>query len=261
MSDLERVQADVLAVHARELMPRLTGVQPAGDLERRALDMLKRWDLQVTADSAAAAVFEAWYVQLAESLFADELGDALWRTYSEQLHMVSMAASSAVRTDSAWCDDVRTGVRESCTALLSSALSLAVKRMAAAQESNDPASWQWGRVHRTVFFHTPFDSDPELSKKFNRIVSNGGDKHTVNVASNPRWSEYDQRHIALYRQIIDLADITQSRWMAAPGQSGILTDPHYDDLIEDWRRVGYRPMLYTKKDIDEEAVERLELRP
>lgn len=259
--DLERVQADVLALHARELMPLLTGIQPANDTGRQALDLLRRWDLRMTPESAAAAVFAAWYIQLAESLFADELGDALWRIYSDQLHMVSMAASSAVRTDSEWCDDVRTAVRESCSSIASSALSLALTRMAAVQGTNEPDAWQWSKAHRTVFFHAPFDSDPDLSKRFNRIVPNGGDKHTVNVASNPRWTEYDQRHIALYRQIIDLGDFTQSRWMAAPGQSGIVTDSHYDDLIEEWRRVDYRPMLYTKKAIDEQAAERLELRP
>ena len=86
--------------------------------------------------------------------------------------------------------------------------------MSAAQGTDNPAAWQWNRVHRAVFFHTPFDADPDLAKKFNRIVPNGGDKHTVNVASNPRWNDYDQRHIPLYRQIIDLGDFTQSRWIA-----------------------------------------------
>ena len=175
--------------------------------------------------------------------------------------MVSMALSRALRADSAWCDDVRTAVRESCTSIASSALSLGMARMAAAQGTTDPSGWQWSRVHRAVFAHAPFDADPELSKRFNRSVPNGGDKHTVNVASNPRWSDYDQRHVALYRQIIDTSDFSQSRWMAVPGHSGVATDRHYDDLIEPWRRVEYSPMLFAKKQIEAEASARLELRP
>jgi penicillin amidase len=260
-TDIEAIQADVLAVHARELMPLLMAVPPATNMERQALELLRRWDLRVTDESAAAAVFEAWYIQLAESLFEDDLGDALWRTYSDQMHMVSMAMAAALRSNSEWCDDVRTAGRETCAATAASALSLSLDRMAAEQGTSDVNAWRWGKVHRAIFFHQPFDADPVLGRMFNRVRANGGDKHTVNVASNPRWNEYDQRHVALYRQIIDLSDFTRSRWMSTPGQSGVVLDRHYDDLIDEWRRVDYRPMLYTKKAIEQEAAEELELRP
>jgi penicillin amidase len=81
------------------------------------------------------------------------------------------------------------------------------------------------------------------------------------VASNPRWNEYDQRHLALYRQIIDLSDFSKSRWMAAPGQSGIVSDRHYDDLIDAWGRVESSPMRYSRAAIDSDIAERVELRP
>jgi penicillin amidase len=259
--DLERLQADVLAVHARELLPYLLRVTPESNTERQALELLRRWNYRMTPESAAAAVFEAWYIQLAESLFADELGDDLWRTYSDQLHMVSMAASSAIRTDSPWCDDVTTTVRETCASTASSALRLALRRMAVTQGTGDVGAWQWSKVHHTVFFHQPFDADPVLASRFNRTVPNGGDKHTVNVASNTRWTDYNQRHVALYRQVIDLSNFTNSRWMAAPGQSGIVSDVHYDDLIDEWQRVDYDQMLYTRQAVDEHAVARIELRP
>lgn len=260
-SDLERLQADVLAVHARELLPSLASIVPGNNTEREALELLRRWDFRMTPESAAAAVFEAWYIQLAESVFADELGDTLWRSWSDQMHMVSMAMSAAVRRESAWCDDVTTAVREDCAYTVSRAFSQALRRMSVEQGTDNVGAWQWGKVHRTVFFHQPFDADPSLADRFNRIVANGGDKHTVNVASNPRWKEYDQRHLALYRQVIDLGDFSKSRWMAAPGQSGVLSDPHYDDLIDAWRRVESRPMRYALDAISEDAVERLELRP
>ncbi|HYO82909.1 MAG TPA: penicillin acylase family protein [Bryobacteraceae bacterium] len=261
VADLEAVQADVVAVHARELVPLLQSIAPANNMESRALELLRRWDYRVTPESAAAAVFEAWYIQLAETMFADELGDALWRSWSDQMHMVSIATSSAVRTESAWCDDVTTPTRENCAATISRAFSQSLRRMAAAQGTDEVGAWQWGKAHRIVFFHQPFDADPLLAPRFNRTASSGGDKHTVNVASNPRWREYDQRHLAVYRQIIDLSDFSNSRWMAAPGQSGVESDPHYDDLIDPWRRVESRPMLYAPEAIAADATARVELRP
>jgi penicillin G amidase len=215
----------------------------------------------MTPGSAAAAAFEAWYIQLAETLFADELGDTLWRSWSDQMHMVSMATAAAVRSESEWCDDVRTPGRENCGSAASTALAAALRRMAVVQGTDDVALWEWSKAHRIVFFHQPFDADPVLGPRFNRTAPAGGDKHTVNVASNPRWTEYDQRHLALYRQVIDLSDFRQSRWIAAPGQSGVLTDRHYDDLIEPWRAVELRPMLYDLDSILSQAAERVELRP
>jgi penicillin amidase len=261
VEDLETMQADVLAVHARELVPVLLTVSPANDMERQALELLRHWDYRVTPESAAAAVFEAWYIQVAESLFADELGQGLWNAWSEQMHMVSMALSTALRGDSPWCDDVTTGPREGCGATAASALTKALPRMAGVQASEDVTTWQWSTAHRLVFFHQPFDADPTLSLRFNRVFPNGGDKHTLNVASNPRWSEYDQRHLALYRQVIDTSDFSKSRWMAAPGQTGVVSDPHYDDLIDSWSRVESRPMLYTREAIEQNAAVRIELRP
>ena len=236
--DFERMQPDVLALHARELMPVLLSVSPVNDIQRQALDLLRRWDLRMTPESPAAAIFEAWYIQLAQSLFEDELGSSLWVTYSGEMHKVSMALSSALRSQPVWCDNVTTPSRESCVDTASSALAIALRRMAAAQGTDDARQWQWSKVHNIVFFHQPFDADPALAARFNRTAPTGGDKHTVNQASHPEWTEFKQRHLPLYRQIIDLSDFTRSVWTAAPGQSGILGDPHYDDTIEQWRQGG-----------------------
>jgi len=259
--DFERMQQDVVALHARELMSVLLSVSPADDIERKALDLLRRWDLRMTPESPAAAIFEAWYIQLAQSLFEDELGSSLWGAYSGEMHKVSMALSLALRSQPVWCDNVTTPPRESCVDAASSALTLALRRMAAAQGTDDLGQWQWSKVHNIVFFHQPFDADPALAARFNRTAPTGGDKHTVNQASHPEWTEFRQRHLPLYRQIIDLSDFTRSVWTAAPGQSGILGHPHYDDTIEQWKQGGYSPMRYTSQAIDQHAVSRLELRP
>jgi penicillin amidase len=103
---------------------------------------LRGSDFRATGESAAAAVFEAWYIQLAQSVFADELGESLWRSYSGELHMVSMALAAAVRAQSEWCDDIRTPARETCAVTASTALGLALARMAAVQGTNDAAAWQ-----------------------------------------------------------------------------------------------------------------------
>ena len=250
--DMARMQGDVLAPHARALLPFMLAVEPVDERGRVAVEMLRGWDLRVTGESAPAAVFESWYLRLGQRLFADELsdpasGDALWRAYSEHIYMVGMALEAALVENPAWCDDVRTQGAETCSDLLASSLSEGLARMAATQGTDDLATWRWDRAHRALFPHAPFDADPQLRPLFSRSVPNGGDKFTVNVGSIFVWESYDQLHAAQYRQVVDFGDSRNSRFVVTPGQSGDPASPHYDDLLGLWQGVGYLPMPVARK--------------
>jgi penicillin amidase len=244
--DMAAIQADVLAVHARTLMPILLRTRPADARARMALDMLRAWDFRATGDSAAAAIFEAWYIRIAQRLFADELidpaGNSLWPDYSSNLYFVGMAMETTLQQNQGWCDDVQTKAVETCADILAMALGDALDRMSAAQGADELAAWRWDKVHRAQFPHQPLASTP-AGPLFNRSIPNGGDRFTVNVASSFRhWEDYEQFHAAQYRQIVDLGDLSGSRWVVAPGQGGDPNKPHYDDLLARWQRVEYLPM-------------------
>jgi penicillin amidase len=244
--DMAAIQGDVLALHARTLMPLLLRTEPADERERQALDLLRAWDLRAEGDSAATAVFEAWYVAIARMLFADELG-TLWPTYGRNLNFVGMATETALLEEQPWCDDVTTSATESCDELLALALSAGLHDMATAQGTDDLGLWRWDRVHRAQFPHLTLADDPEHGPRFNRSIPNDGDRFTVNVASSfRRWEEYDQFHAAMYRQIVDLRRPRSSLWIVAPGQSGNPDGPHYDDLLERWRQLDYLPMRFNR---------------
>jgi penicillin amidase len=264
--DMARMQSDVLALHAREVLPFMLKTEPADERGRQAVELLRGWDMRVNGDSARAAVFEAWYLKLGERLFADELrdpvaGDALWRAYSENIYMVGMALEAALEEDAAWCDDVRTPAVETCADALASSLAEGLAKMNGAQGTDDVAAWRWDRAHHALFPHAPFDADPQLKPVFSRSIPNGGDKFTVNVASIFLWEDYNQSHAAMYRQVVDFADLENSRFIVAPGQSGDPESPHYDDLLGRWQRVEYLPMRFDRKASDGAADERLVLEP
>lgn len=250
--DMARMQADVLALRARAVLPFMLATDPADERGRLAVEMLRGWDMRVEGASAAAAVFESWYLKLGERLFADELsdplaGDALWRSYSENIYMVGMALEAALEDNQPWCDDVRTAPAETCADVLASSLSEGLARMAAAQGTDDLAAWRWDRAHHALFPHAPFDANPQLRPVFSRSTPNGGDKFTVNVGSIFVWDSYDQLHAAQYRQVVDFGDPENSRYVVAPGQSGDPASPHYDDLLGLWRDAEYLPMPSIRK--------------
>ena len=62
--DYERIQADQQSAQAAKLLPFMRSVQPETPEEGQALELLKAWDGTVSADSAAAAIYEAWYAHL-----------------------------------------------------------------------------------------------------------------------------------------------------------------------------------------------------
>jgi len=259
--DMAKMQSDVLGLHARELLPMMLKTRATDWRELQAIELLRNWDARVNGDSAPAAVFEAWYLKLGERLFADELGDALWRTYSDNIYMVGMALEAALEENTAWCDDVRTPAIETCADILSVSLTEGLAKMTQAQGADDINAWRWNSVHHALFPHNPFDKDAQLKLIFSRSIPNGGDKFTVNVASVFRWDEYNQLHSAQYRQIVDFSDINNSRFIIAPGQSGDPYNRHYDDLLKRWQRVEYLPMRYSRKDFDGAPHEQLVLEP
>jgi penicillin amidase len=259
--DMAVMQADVLAVHARELLPLLLATKPGSEREKQAIELLKNWDLQVTARSAGAAVFEAWYVALGRRLFADELGEALWETYSANIYMIGMALPDALHTNTAWCDDVRTPLAESCGDTIAAALNDGIARMTKVQGSLDISKWNWGTAHLAFFPHSPFDKNDQLKSLFSRKISHSGDKHTVNVGSAFDWDTYSQLHAAVYRQIIDFSDAGKSRFIVTPGQSGDPHSPHYDDLLPRWQRGEYAPILHDRADIEGGAIDQFVLVP
>jgi penicillin amidase len=51
------------------------------------------------------------------------------------------------------------------------------------------------------------------------------------------------------RFVVDLGNLSRSRSLNAPGQSGQPGSRHYADRIQAWFQGNYHPMLYHREDI------------
>jgi penicillin amidase len=259
---LRSIQADTHSLHARTLVPLLLEhASPTDTIDSQAIQLLRAWDFDARGDSAAAAIFQAWFLQLAPALAGDELGPVVLDSYEGRLSYVTRFIVNTLTSDnSPWCDDVATPARETCRDIVTAALHEGVAELSRRMGANVSA-WRWDEVHRVVFPHQGFDALGLVRPIFSRSVPGAGDWSTVNVGTVSVDRPFDQRAVPSYRQIVDLSPGGESRFIDAVGQSGHFLSRHYDDFLDDWRAVAGRPMRMDRAEIERGATGRLRLVP
>jgi penicillin amidase len=258
--DFRRIQSDTVSLHARDLLPRLLAhVQPASALDRDAIDILRAWDDDARGDSAAAAIFEAWFLRLAPVIAGDELGAAS-AGYEGRFSSITRFVEASLDGNPQWCDNITTPTRETCDDAVTTALHQALDDLTT-RMGREPRRWRWDAVHTAVFPHQGLDSVRFLRPLLSRSVPNGGDWSTVNVGPVAADAPYEQRSVPGYREIIDLSPANDSRYLDAVGMSGHVLSPHYDDFLKDWKDVRYRTMRTDRLEVETGSVGRLRLSP
>jgi penicillin G amidase len=261
VDDFSAIQGDTLSLHAQRLMPVLLAHTRTNDNVAPALDILRKWDYNARADSAAEAIFEAWFLRLAPALVGDELGPVARATYEGRFSYITRFVLNTLGgSHTEWCDNVTTPQKETCDDSVTTALSDALRDLRT-RMGNEPSGWRWDKIHNAVFPHQGLDSVGVLKPILSRAVPNGGDWSTVNVGPVAANALYEQRSVPGYRQIIDLSPANDSRFLDAVGESGHFLSPHYDDYLADWSAVRHKKMRTDRKEIEAGAIGTLTLTP
>ena len=262
VEDCRRIQLDLVSLPGRELAEIAGGFDSHDPLERRALELLSTWDGDYGPESAAGAVYGVLMRRLQAEAYA-ELGDDLLpflgagqseATAGFGLFERSRPVVLALlrERDDSFFEDGRTW-----DGVFRKALAESVRELGA-----DPGTWRWGRLHQVLFDH-PFAELPVLGKVFSRgPYPAGGDTDTVWQMAWPVERPYGPACIGpSFRAVFDLSGLDSNHVVLATGQSGHLGSPHYDDLVEPWRRGELVPLALTRARVDELAESRLALVP
>jgi penicillin amidase len=257
-----RIQADVVSLAMRELLPKLLAARPRSEEARKALALLAKWDGTMAPGRSEPLIAWAWWRALARAIYADELGDAFqanWLARAVFLNKVLSGDPAHAR----WCDDVRTPATETCEEVLALSLDAALADVAK-RYGSDPSRWRWGEAHLARHEHRPFSRQPLLARLFDITVPSPGDAFTVNVGRNNFNDEaqpYANRHAASLRAIYDLSDLEKSLYIHSGGQSGNILSDHYDAFTQAWAKNEYIPMRAERKTLDAEPHHLLKLLP
>jgi len=264
MEDMRALHADVRALPAAELRPHLLAVEPESDQERRALEAVAAWDLEFTADSPGATVYEAWYWRLWPNVLGDELGEELMTFYmSRAISQVPVMLDLFSRDDAPFFDDARTPEVETRHDVVRRTFAQAVAWLSE-RYGEDPAGWTWGRVHTVTFAHVPLGQSGIglLERIFNgKTLPLAGDVFTVNSSMHDLADPYAVSFGVAQRLLVDLGDLDRSLAVNSTGQVAHAFHPHREDQVPLWAAVDYHPLPATREAATAMAEATLRLTP
>ncbi len=257
VADFERMHADFDMILAREWVPIFVdhlADKKLNENETAALEALKEWDYVATPESIATTVFHATLQSMVKNTFKKRLGKELYERYIDNAYVVFNAMRDMVAAgDSVWFDNPDTNDVEDMDAVITKSFKEGVAYLEK-EMGNNPKRWEWSSLH-TLTFHHPFGkSSPILGFFLDRgPYPMGGSIATVNPMPYRLTEPWEIYHGASERCIFDLGDMKNSLRVIPAGVSGNFMSPHYDDQIDLWRTVTYRPFVIDREGVDADA--------
>lgn len=257
VASFSAMQYDHVSLAALDLLPSLRATRPTSAIATQALHLLAGWDGSMEATLPQPLIVNAWMRELSRRLLAVPLGADLMRDYwdlrTAQPFLVNVLRNA--HGASHWCAVPAEGgapAPADCGALLSQTLDAALRDLQA-RYGGAPENWHWGMAHVALLGHRPFGKVPWLAPWFDLREPVPGDTYTINVgqyALRDAEAPFASRHGPGLRAIYDLADLENSRFIEAGGQSGNRLSPFYGNTLRPWAAGGSLPMRTRRADVE-----------
>ncbi|MEE4660760.1 MAG: penicillin acylase family protein [Halieaceae bacterium] len=230
LADMQSLQTDWQDTQAALLLPHLLKALPRQPALQQATALLQRWaqNPQATPDSAAALLFQQWYLTLSAALLEPRLGPTLYARLQRHNYMLNAAVDTLVASGqhADWWPDSR-------SAVLAQSLEKAVAALTA---RHGPAQgWRLDAAQRIGLRHELGRELPALAGFFDVAAQPwGGSPATVGRASYLYAHPFVVRKAATVRSVGEMGSPPQFRAVIPGGQSGHPLSPHYRDQMPAW---------------------------
>ncbi len=255
---IQQMQGDSFDSAAAQYVPILLDTQ---GLSEKHVGLLAGWDYQDRIDSSAAAMFNAFWRNLLQNTFNDDMpeeryypdGGSRWNEIMRHMDESSL-----------WWDDKSTAdVVETREEIIKKSFAEGVTELEE-MFGADTSKWNWGDMHASTFRNgTLGESGIGLIEDlFNRgPFPTGGGEAIVNATGWSVRDGYETNWLPSMRMIVDLGALNNSLTVHTTGQSGHAYHPHYIDLASLWANIEYYPMLWEQPAIIADAEGHLVLTP
>lgn len=235
-ASMHKIQADTTSLAAQKLLPVARQTKSTHALASGAQAVLKDFDGNMLASSAAPLIFSAWADELARGLIIPKLGEEKFKALYGKRQFRGVVEQTMLNNDTTWC------APKACAEQSTDAMTRALDRLSA-KYGADPSKWQWGVAHVARSIHKPLGNVAPLAKFFDVTVPTSGDAWTVNVGQN--WlneaEPFHNRHAASLRSVFDLSDLDKSSFIYQTGQSGLVFSSRYRDMSQQWAGMAAQP--------------------
>jgi penicillin amidase len=250
--DFRKIQGDVysigLASFAHDSAKLLKPQTPAGDEKlNQSVEALEKWDGEVRSDSTVAPLAFQMRAAFRTRILTAALGPDLLKVY-EWHNFESTLDRLMSEQPQDWLPKEFKSYGELLKACYGDARQALTKN-----PGPDESKWKWGEIYKVRFNHY-LASAPFIGLQFqiapfpqNGVGSLGA---TVNVGSSVSM-----------RLIADPNDWDKTQHGITLGESGIPSNPHWKDQLEDWRSVTPRALPFTKAAVESATKETLVLEP
>ena len=194
-----------------------------------AIKLLKSWDLENTATSVAASIFETWVPELAHWIWEDEFsGNRMYPLNDRTAQLITKEQNAP------WFDNVLTAdTVETFDYIVVGSFKAALDSLT--RHHGSMSSWEWYKVKNTGINHLV----PAFTSFSRTTIKNGGGAQIVNATTTrtgPSW-----------RMVVELDKEWPRAYGLYPGgQSGRPSSKYYDNMIDDWAEGKLLPLNYMK---------------
>ncbi|WP_417512229.1 penicillin acylase family protein [Microbacterium sp.] len=257
--DMRDIQNDNQMWVGKKLATVMADVEVAGDGPKEAVALLRTWDAQNNADSAAAAYANVLWSNLVLNVFANREEPLPYGSQSRLFTVMDALLDDP--SDPLWTNeqiDVN-GMDEMLTLSAEQAYDELVSL-----QGNVASRWNWGDLHAITLTSDTLGSSgiAPIEALFNRgPYPVGGGASVVNATGWSIGESYATTTVPSMRMVIDLADFDSSSWNHLTGASGHAFHQHYVDQTEDWAAGIQTVWAFSPDAVAEATVDTLVLTP
>jgi penicillin amidase len=253
MAESSALQCDDLSIPARRICAHLAKLTSADKDIAFGLSLLQGWDHHLADDSAAALLFEVWWMR--------HLKPALLDLVSTDPQVRPLLAAGDQTTLINWLDELAPIFGPSPQAkreqVLLTTLGTAVADCR--KRYGDAATWKWSGWHHGYFEHPLANVYPGKLRDVGPLRQGGSSQTVMN--SGYRMSDGRATLGAHFRMLVDVGEWDNSLFVNAPGQSGDVRSKHYDDHGKLWSERKYVPLVFSEEAIARETELHIVLEP
>ncbi|MGB4135127.1 MAG: penicillin acylase family protein [Microbacterium sp.] len=257
--DLRDIQLDDEMWIGKQLAIAMDKVTVTGEGPKRAVDLLRTWDAQNSADSAAAAYANVLWSNLVHNVFTER--DVPLPVGGQGRLFTVVGAMLDDPADPLWTND-RLGVTgmEQMLALSAEQAYAELSKL----QGDAVSRWNWGALHALPLRSSTLGESgiAPIEALFNRGPFRvGGGSSVVNATGWVLGESYATTTVPSMRMVVDLDDFDSSTWIHLTGASGHAFHDHYIDQTDDWAKGVQQPWAFSEDAVARATVDTLELKP